>query len=106
MVRQVDTREEFQAVLTEAGDRLVVVDFMAQWCGPCKAIAPEVEKTEEEFGDEVIFIKVDVDVNKETSEECNISCMPTFHFYKNSQKVAEFSGANAVKLRGFINEHK
>ncbi|CAH1243027.1 TXN [Branchiostoma lanceolatum] len=105
MVKQVETHEDFKAVLTEAGGKLVVVDFMAQWCGPCKGIAPEVEKMEKEF-DDVIFIKIDVDVNKETAEECEISCMPTFQFFKNSQKVAEFSGANKDKLRDLTNKHK
>merc|ERR1712035_73033 len=89
MVRQVETLEEFNAILKEAGDKLVVVDFTASWCGPCKQIGPHFEKLSNEAENKnVIFLKVEV------SEHCGIQCMPTFMFFKNGSKVFEFSGAN------------
>lgn len=98
MVKEIGTLEEFRAELVAAGDKLVVVDFTAQWCGPCKAMAPKFAKMAEENKD-VVFLKVDVDDAPDVSEECGIKCMPTFIFYKNGEKVDEFSGANEDSLK-------
>ncbi|XP_004574214.1 thioredoxin [Maylandia zebra] len=100
MVREVKNLEEFQSILKEAGDKLVVVDFTATWCGPCKQIAPLfAQMAADDDNKNVIFLKVDVDEAEDVSSSCGISCMPTFHFYKNNQKVHEFSGANVNTLK-------
>jgi thioredoxin len=88
-----------------AGDKLVVVDFTATWCGPCQRIAPVFVKLAEEMPD-VVFVKVDVDENEETAQGCGISCMPTFQFYKSAKKVHEFSGASEDKIREALAAHK
>ncbi|XP_028285603.1 thioredoxin b [Parambassis ranga] len=99
MVREVGSLDEFKAILKEAGDKLVVVDFTATWCGPCKQIGPEfVKESEKPENKDVIFLKVDVDEAEDVSSACGISCMPTFQFYKNGEKVFEFSGANPKQL--------
>ncbi|KAK9524850.1 hypothetical protein VZT92_017215 [Zoarces viviparus] len=90
---------EFKQMLKDAGDKLVVVDFTATWCGPCKMIGPiflaQVSKPENK---NVVFMKVDVDEVGDVSSECKITSMPTFHFYKNGKKVDEFSGASEKTL--------
>ena len=78
--------------------KLVVVEFKAMWCGPCKIIAPAFEKMQEEFPS-VVFTKVDVDTNEETQAECNVQHLPTFQFYKGGQKVGEVSGVDEPKIR-------
>ncbi|XP_042258361.1 thioredoxin b [Thunnus thynnus] len=99
MVREVESLDDFNNILKEAGDKLVVVDFTATWCGPCKQIGPEfVKLSEKPENKNVIFLKVDVDEAEDVSSHCGINCMPTFHFYKNGQKVDEFSGANLQTL--------
>lgn len=80
---------------------MVVVDFTANWCGPCKQIAPYYQELSQEFTN-VVFLKVDVDDNPETTEKSDILSMPTFQFYRNKEKVDEFSGANLEKLRQVI----
>ncbi|XP_017288669.1 thioredoxin [Kryptolebias marmoratus] len=104
MVRHINNKSEFDAILASAGDQLVVVDFTASWCGPCKGIAPYFQQLSEEYKDKVIFLKVDVDEASDVSQACGISCMPTFQFYKNGQKVHEFSGANRDSLKTKVAE--
>ncbi len=62
MVVEVKTKAEFDAALSAAGNKLVVVDFTASWCGPCQKIKPVFEAMSKEITD-VVFIKVDVDNN-------------------------------------------
>ncbi|KAG7241509.1 hypothetical protein INR49_025553 [Caranx melampygus] len=99
MVREVESLDEFKVILKEAGNKLVVVDFTATWCGPCQQIGPKFVacSNNPEYKD-VIFLKVDVDDAQDVAQECEIKCMPTFQFYKNGSKVDEFSGANPVTL--------
>ena len=98
MVKVVATKTEFDNIISNAGGKLVAVDFTASWCGPCQRIGPKFVEFAAEFED-VIFIKVDVDENAETAEACGIEAMPTFHFYKDGAKVDELVGASEAKLK-------
>uniref|UniRef100_A0A3Q1FDM9 Thioredoxin n=1 Tax=Acanthochromis polyacanthus TaxID=80966 RepID=A0A3Q1FDM9_9TELE len=99
MVREVRDLDEFKAILKQAGDKLVVVDFTATWCGPCRRISPEFERLSQlPENSNVIFLKVDVDEAEDVSSFCQVSCMPTFHFYKNGAQLHKFSGADAATL--------
>merc|ERR1711998_303845 len=104
-VGMLNTKAEFDKALADAGDKLVVVDFTASWCGPCQRIAPIFAKLAEEMPD-VVFVKVDVDDNEETAAACGIQAMPTFQFHKAKAKVHEFSGASEDKVREAIAAHK
>lgn len=98
MVYQVKDQSDLETKLTEAGASLVVIDFFATWCGPCKIIAPKLEELSQEYLD-VVFLKVDVDECEDIATEYNISAMPTFVFIKNKQKVESFSGASYDLLK-------
>ncbi|XP_040923532.1 thioredoxin isoform X1 [Betta splendens] len=99
--------DDFKKILKEAGDKLVVVDFTATWCGPCKQIGPIfVKMSEDPANKDIVFLKVDVDEAEDVSSSCGISCMPTFHFYKNGEKVDEFSGANAKQLSEALEKNR
>jgi len=104
-VAMLPDKAAFDKALADAGDKLVVVDFTASWCGPCQRIAPIFAKLAEEMPD-VVFVKVDVDDNEEVASECGISAMPTFQFYKSGAKVHEFSGASEDKIKEAIAKHK
>ncbi|XP_075451369.1 thioredoxin-like [Ascaphus truei] len=103
MVRHIGNLDEFKQSLADAGSKLVVVDFTATWCGPCKMIAPFFEGLSEKY-QEVVFLKVDVDDAQDVATHCDIKCMPTFHFYKNCEKIHEFSGANQSSLEQKVKE--
>lgn len=105
MVHHICSLDEFNEALTSAGDKLVVIDFTATWCGPCKMIAPFFEKLSNDYPD-AVFLKVDVDDAQDVAQHCDIKCMPTFHFYKNGKKIDEFSGANQANLEEKVKKLK
>lgn len=104
-VLNVSSQAEFARRLEEARGRLVVIDFYAQWCGPCKRIAPEFEQAAAEFPD-VVFLKVDIDVLEDIATEYEVSSMPTFVFLKKKKRLDRFSGANMDKVLSLVKKYK
>jgi len=105
MVHQVTDSDDFSSQLKQAGGKLVVVDFYATWCGPCKMIAPHLEEMSKTM-DDVVFLKVDVDECEKVAEDYNIQAMPTFVFIKNGEKVTDLCGANIDKLKEIVAANK
>ncbi|XP_055546620.1 thioredoxin-2 [Wyeomyia smithii] len=102
MVYVVKDAADFDSQLEAAGSKLVVVDFFATWCGPCKVIAPKLEEFQSMYADKIVVIKVDVDECEDLAAKYNITSMPTFLFLKDKNVVQSFSGANAEKLGSCI----
>lgn len=69
-----------------ADNKLVLVDFYATWCGPCKLMDPKIKRLHEKYGDKVKIIKVDTDKNKSVAIQQLVSELPTFIFYKNGKE--------------------
>lgn len=74
-------------------DKLVVIDFWAEWCGPCRLIAPIIHELAEEYTDKVIFGKVDVDNNSTLAGQFGIRNIPTVLFIKGGKVVDKQVGA-------------
>ena len=76
-----------------ASDLPVLVDFWAEWCGPCKAIGPALEEISEAMGDKVTIAKLNIDENPSTPQTYNVRGIPTLLIFKNGEVAAEKIGA-------------
>lgn len=73
-------------------DKLVVIDFFATWCGPCKMLTPIFESLSNEMSDKVDFGKIDIDRSLEVAQEFNIVSVPTMIIFKNGNMVEKMVG--------------
>ena len=73
-------------------DKLVVMDFFATWCGPCKMLAPIFESLSKEMSDKVDFAKIDIDRSLEIAQEYKVVSVPTMIIFKNGKEVQRMVG--------------
>ncbi len=83
MVKKI-SQEEFEQV---KNDDIAVIDFSAEWCGPCKMLAPVMEEVSEELGDSVSFYNIDVDQNMDIAQQYRIVSIPALLVLKKGEKV-------------------
>lgn len=105
-VFDVDTAQ-FDSLVVEASTKTpVLVDFWAAWCGPCKALAPVLEKLAGEAGAGFVLAKVDTDANQQLAAAMGIRSLPTVRLFVDGSAVAEFMGAQPESaVRRFLEQH-
>lgn len=75
----------------------VLIDFYADWCGPCKAFAPTLDNLKHELGDKVKIIKIDVDRNEQLSNQLQIRSIPTVMLFQNGELKWQALGAQSIQ---------
>jgi len=106
-VVDVNNESEFDSKISSAGDKLVVIDYSTTWCGPCKVIAPKFDELSDKYTD-TLFIKVIGDASPDASKLMKregVRSVPSFHYFKNGEKVDVVNGANAEAIEAAIKKH-
>lgn len=101
------TDQNFQAEVTKSSQP-VLVDFYAEWCGPCQIQGPIVEELEKEYAGKVKIGKLDVDANQETASAFQVMSIPTLILFKDGNPVERLTGLQqkndlAEKINGLLN---
>ena len=88
------TDQDFKKIVLES-ETLVVVDFWAPWCAPCRMVSPVIEELAEEYKGKVVVGKMNVDENPETSSQFGVMSIPTVMLFKNGKSVKSLIGAQS-----------
>lgn len=89
--------DDFEALVLK-NDKLVLVDFMASWCPPCKLMAPVIDQLKTEYGDKCFIEKLDIDAEREIAVNYSVNSIPTFIFFKEGKEVARKVGFTAKQV--------
>ncbi|MDH3298847.1 MAG: thioredoxin [Gemmatimonadota bacterium] len=90
----------------EQGEGLAVVDFWAEWCGPCRAVGPMIESLADEYAGQVKVGKLDVDSNRRTTERYNVRSIPSILYFKDGELVETVVGVRPKhQLEELIQAH-
>ncbi|EGV43392.2 thioredoxin [Bizionia argentinensis JUB59] len=87
-------------------DKPVLVDFFAEWCGPCKTMSPILKEVKDEFGEGVTILKIDVDKNQQLAAQFKVRGVPTLILYKSGKQLWRQSGLSSKRdLISLIKSH-
>jgi thioredoxin len=92
-MKTINNHTEFEQII--AGDKPVVLDFYADWCGPCQALLPIIEAASNHYAEDVVIAKINVDHNPELAAKFKVRSIPAVFLMKNGAVVDQFNGVQS-----------
>ncbi|MBD3422314.1 MAG: thioredoxin [Chitinivibrionales bacterium] len=96
-INKIRTYEQFEQILDGSKDSLLVIDFYADWCAPCKMLDPIMKEIAQEYNDRAKFYKVNIDYNRKLAAEFGASSIPLIVFVKNKEAVHGLMGVQPYR---------
>lgn len=105
MIEQIGD-SEFDNKVTSCNDNiLILVDFWAPWCGPCRSLEPQLEKLAQQYTENVKIYKINIEDNQDVATQYGVSAIPTILMFKNGKKLSQVIGADISKIISEINNN-
>jgi len=101
IITEINSLDQYHGLLKQKNEELVVIQFSAEWCGPCRKMKPFVEKCSSDMKG-TSFFYVDIDANTSIAEEADITSVPTFHLVRNGAVLNKLIGADPERLEETI----
>lgn len=98
----ITNQEHFRKIQKTAGEKYIMVEFYANWCGPCRLLGVKLEELAELYMDRAIMVKIDVDDFEDLAVQYDVTSMPAFMIIKDSKKVDHFVGSKVEQLESAL----
>lgn len=98
-MKMISNEKEYEEII--AGEKLVVLDFYAEWCGPCRMLLPVLEAAEQDYAEEMVLAKINVDETPELAKQFSVRSIPAVFLIKNGIVADKFTG---IQSRAEINK--
>lgn len=92
-MKTISNNTEFEQIIS--GDKPVILDFYAEWCGPCRALLPVLESASNDYGEDIVVAKINVDENPELATKFSVRSIPAVFLMKNNTVVDKFTGVQS-----------
>lgn len=92
-MKTISNSKEFEQIIS--GDKPVILDFYAEWCGPCRALLPVLESASNDYGEDIVIAKINVDENPELAAKFSVRSIPAVFLMKNNTVVDKFTGVQS-----------
>lgn len=104
-VINITNKEHFSTIQDTAGDKFIMVEFFATWCGPCRMLGVKMEELAQLYIDKAIMVKIDVDEFEDLAIQYEVTSMPAFMIIKDRKKVDHFVGSKVEQLENALEKY-
>ncbi|XP_037809479.1 thioredoxin-2-like [Lucilia sericata] len=105
LIKCVVSREHFEELLKSIKDKFIIVEFYAEWCGPCKILAVKFQELAEKYQNKLEVLKINIEDLEELAIEYEVNQMPSYMIMRNGMKLEQFFGSKPEQLNAMVEKY-